>query len=218
MAKTKAKPENIFRSVATFNGLLQLFGLGFHVDVKTGDMRVNLCNRIGFLLNLSWSVLGIAVAVTEKPMASKSEVVTTVWHYQYQLQVLLVLPLLIFNYIKRKHAANFLAKLNDFDEEMKKAKWMPSGFFRTGACRYLEIGFIAMSILFLFLFLYQVTAIGSLLLAKNVELAMVRSLVYVYVTEFFLLISFQFVFAVSNVRKRFSMLNKRLRYVWVVRI
>lgn len=210
MAKTKAKPENIFRSVATFNGLLQLFGLGFHVDVKTGEMRVNLCNRIGFLLNLSWSVLGIAVAVSEQPMESKSEVVTTVWHYQYQLQVLLVLPLLIFNYIKRKHAANFLAKLNEFDEEMKKFKWTSAGLFRTGACRYLEIGFIVMSILFLFLF--QIAALGSLILTENVELAMVRFLVYVYVTEFFLLIQFKFVFAVSNIRKRFSMLNNRLRY------
>lgn len=211
MAKTKGKPENIFRSVATFNGLLQLFGLGFHLDVKTGEMRVNLCNRIGFLLNLSWSVLGIVVSLSEKPMASKSEVVTTVWHYQYQLQVILVLPLLIFNYINRKHAANFLAKLNEFDEAMEKVKWTSSKLFRTGIFRYHEISFLATSILFLIF--YQVFVVRALLLAPNVELSIVRFLVYIYVTEFFLLITFKFMFAVSNVRKRFFMLNEKVRQV-----
>lgn len=211
MAKTKGKPESIFRSLATFNGLLQLFGLGFHVDVQTGKMKVNLCNRIGFLLNLSWSVLGIVVALTEEPMGSKLEVVNMVWHYQYQLQVVLVLPLLIINYIKRKHTANFLAKLNEFDEEMEKVKWTSSKIFRTGAARYLEIGFIAVSIMFLCLF--QATAFQWLFVAPNVFLAIVRFLVYIYVIEFFLLVAFQFIFAVSNVRKRFSLLNNRLRLV-----
>lgn len=209
MAKTKGKPENIFRSVATFNGLLQLFGLGFYLDVKTGEMKVNLCNRIGFLLNLSWSVLGIAVSLSEKPMASRSEVLNTVWHYQYQLQVFLVLPLLIFNYIKRKHAANFLAKLNEFDDAMDRINWTPSKLFRTGACRYNEILFIAASILLLFL--YQIVAVGKLFLVANFELAMIRFLVSIHVSEFFLLITFQFVFAASNVRKRFSILNRRVR-------
>lgn len=209
MAKTKGKPENIFRSVATFNGLLQLFGLGFYLDVETGEMRVNLCNRIGFLLNLSWSVLAIVVSLSEKPMASNKEVLNMVWHYQYQLQVLLVLPLLIFNYIKRKHAANFLAKLNEFDEAMERVKWTPPKLFRTGACRYHEIGFIAISILLLCI--YQSVVIGMLYLVEDAWLAIVRSLVFIYVSEFFLFITFRFIFAASNVRKRFMMLNKRVR-------
>lgn len=44
-----------------------------------------------------------------------SAIVNQVCHYQYQLEVVLILPLMIFNYIKRKHVEQFLAKLHEFE-------------------------------------------------------------------------------------------------------
>jgi hypothetical protein len=137
-----SKPSGIFKSVTCFNQILQLYGLGFSLDGVTGKIKDNLCNRIGFLVSLSWAILlCIVIAVSEPVFDSKKvrfEIVLAGWHYQYQLEVVLVLPLMIFNYIKRKHVELFLAKVHEFDETLAQMNWISTKNRRPRACYLLE--------------------------------------------------------------------------------
>lgn len=216
MLKGKEKPGNIFQSVADFNRVLKLFGLGFFIDAETGEMRDNLANRIGFLLNLSWSVLWIIIALSEPGFdgpdeATRGDVyVHRGWTYQYQLQVILVLPLMIFNYIKRQNAERFFAKVHEFDEAMAAMNWTLHKPFYSRARRYLTMGLIEASILLLSLFRCTIF-FNVLLKLENIVLEFMQSLVFLYFGEFFLLISFRFIFGTLCIYRRCSSLNANVR-------
>lgn len=63
MSNPKGKPRSIFKSLSGFNRVLLLFGLGIPLDVATGSIKVNLRNRIGFLVSLSCAVFAMGIAL-----------------------------------------------------------------------------------------------------------------------------------------------------------
>lgn len=205
----KEKPRNIHKSVTCFNKILRLFGLGLPFNVETGKTQVNLGNRIGFLVNISCSIFAMAIALSEAEFEALtgSPIVRAGWHYQYQLQVVLVLPLMIFNYIKRKHVEAFFSKVRKFDELMANTAWMKHKPKRSWTSRYLKTGLVVSSILFLLVFHFAIIFLEAYLR----PLAVVRTSVFLLVTEFYVLISFQFIFGTLCIYRRFRALNMNVR-------
>lgn len=136
----------------------------------------------------------------------KSAIVQIGWRSQYQLGVVLVLPLIIFNYIKRNHVERMLARMNDFDEKMVKMNWTSP---KSRSDRNIGMGLVVSSILLLLL--YQFPALRAFLIDDG-ALACARFLVFLYVIEFHLLISFQFIFGTLSIYRRFSALNMNVRW------
>lgn len=209
MLKPKGKPKSIFKSLSGFNRVLLLFGLGIPLDEETGKIKVNLRNRIRFLVSLSCAFIASGVALTESEFGSSmsSKIAESGWHYQYQLEVVLVLPLMVFNYIKRNHVEMFVAKVYEFDETLAQMKWIRANS-RHSRCLNFEVGLVMSSILLLLLFLLL---FGIFIKTENVPLVFVRLSVFVVVTEFYLLISFQFILGTLSIYRRFSVLNTNVR-------
>lgn len=208
MSKTKEKPRNIFKSVTCFNKILWLFGLGFF-EVETGKTQRNLCHRMRFLLNLICSIFAMVIVLSEEnqEIHNYSMIVTSAWHYQYQFQSVLILPLMIFNYVKRKHVKLFLRKLCEFDEKMEEAEWMK---FDLKITRFrMEMGSVISSMtLLLFSGLFM---LGICLEFEFTTIQLMRVLTFLFVTEFYLLITLQFIFAVVCVHTRFVALNTNFK-------
>lgn len=211
MSKVNGATKNIFKSAADFNRILQFFGLGVPLHVESGRIKDNLGHRIGFLLSLICSLFAIGIALSEPSFEGSfvSSIVESGWHYQYQLETILVLPLMIFNYIKRGHVEAFLAKVHEFDETMAQMNWMSPKPLHSQSRRYLAMGLVVSSILLLLLF--QCAAMATFFEYENGLLASVRALVFLAVTEFYLLISFQFIFGTLSIYRRFSALNMNVR-------
>lgn len=206
MSNPKGKPRSIFKSLSGFNRVLLLFGLGIPPDVATGSIKVNLRNRIGFLVSLSWAVFAMGIALSEPvfEIGGRVDLVISGWHYQYQLQVTLVLPLMLFNYIKRGHVQMFVAKVHEFDDTLAQMKWIRVKPPRS--CRQIELGLFVSSISLLLLF-FLILAVAN----EMRPLALARSMVHIAVTEFYLLTSFQFIFGTLSIYRRFSWLNTNVR-------
>jgi hypothetical protein len=204
--------ENAFEAASDFNNILQFFGLGIYLDATTGKNKVKLCRRIGFALRISWALVAIVIVLSETEY-QRSEIVSTIvdmgWHYQYQLEAILVLVTLIFNYAKRKHSQTFLAKLSEFVETSTSMAWFQTKPSSSRFCRYIPSGVVVISILQLVLFqLYLMRFSHGL---KIEILGSVRSFVFLYISEFFFLVSFQFVLGTWTVYTRFSALNMNVR-------
>lgn len=136
--------------------------------------------------------------------------VTSAWHHQYQLQVTLVLPLMLFNYIKRRHVQILGAKVHEFDDTLAQMKWIRVKSPRSWCCRHIEVGLFMSSISLLLLF-FLVLKIAD----EIGPLEFACSMVFVAVTEFYLLISFQFIFGTLSIYRRFSWLNTNVRWGFV---
>ena len=209
MSKVKEKPRNILKSVTCFNKILWLFGLGFPFDVENGKTQLNLRNRMRFLLNLSCSICTMVIVLSERSFSvySVSDFVSIAWHYQYQLEGALVLPLMIFNYIKRKHVEEFLKKIQQIDELMETTEWIK---FNRKTNRFrLEFGLIVSSILFLMLF--QLYGFVTFLDFNLTSIETARTFGFAFVSEFYLLISLQFIFGTLCIYRRFYVLNMNVR-------
>jgi hypothetical protein len=210
MSKAKEKPRNFLKSVTCFNKILRLFGLGFFPPAQ-----VNLCNRIGFLLNLSCSVFVLAIALhnDRSEPSMKSTIVREGWHNLYQLEAILVLPLMIFNYIKRKHVQGFVAKVREFDELVADVDWMKIKPKHSQRCHFVCMCLVVSSILVLLL--YCLTSFVRFTSQPGFDQALlqfIQCMSFFYVTEFYLLISFQFMFGtIFGIYRRFEVLNENVR-------
>jgi hypothetical protein len=207
MSKAKAKPRNILKSVTCFNKIFWLFGLGFS-KAETGKAQVNLCNRMRFLLNLSCSLFAMVIVLSEEAVIvnNGSMIVTSAWHYQYQLQGVLMLPLMIFNYVKQEHVRELLRKLQEFDESIEESEWM---MCKPKRHRFrLEMGVVIVSMAFLLAFVIFV--LGHYLDFDLASIKSVRTCVFFFMTEFYILISFQFTFGALNIYRRFRVLNANI--------
>lgn len=208
MSKAIEKPRNIFKSVTCFSKILWLFGLGFS-GAQTGKTRLNLCNRVRFLLNLSWSIITMVLVLTEGALITDDQmiIVKSGWHYQYQLQGVLMLPLLIFNYLNQTRIENFFQTLNKFDELIKEAKWIK---FKPKANRF-QFGMILIILSIVFLLIFETFMMVHYLKFDLSSIEAMRTYVFVFMTEFYLLISFRFIFVASSIYSRFWTLNTNVR-------
>lgn len=139
----------------------------------------------------------------------ESDIVCSGRHYQYQLESIFVLPVMIFNYVKRKHVEKLLAKVNEFDESMAKMNWTSLRTAHSRFHHYLAMGLVVSSILLLSLF--QLLFMGAFLASKRGALEVVWAFVFLSVTELYLLVSFQFVLRTGCIYSRFSALNMNVR-------
>lgn len=176
MSEPKGEPRSIFKSLSSFNRVLLLFGLGIPLNGATGKIKVNLRNRIGFLVCLSCSVFCLSIVLSESVFQGflESEIVGPGWHFTYQLETLLVLPLMLFNYIKRRHVEEFMAKVHEFDETSAQMKWIRAKPHCSRYRNFIGAVLVMSSILLLLLFLL----LGILTKQVMEPLAFVRSSVF----------------------------------------
>lgn len=107
-----------------------------HSTRLDGWRNKSLCNhnQIGFLLNLSCSFLTVIAELSLVwKIAFIPFIVSSSWHYQYQLAVVLVRSLMIFNYMKQTCLA--FREVHEFDERKWIGRQTPSASLGFGQNR-----------------------------------------------------------------------------------
>lgn len=199
--------RNIYESSKFLFIILKSLGLApYTFEEKSRKLKMGFANYVHFFISI---IIWITFTVIQtsrfrlEVMDSgvKSKFLDRLWQYQYLFQYYLVTFTVIFNLLKRKHVERFLQFIFKFDEIL----------LRYG-CE-LKTANIRQSIVFV-VFIVSVTMTSTYMIIFTIleeELKfyhIIKSLAYVSVTEFFFVISLQFINSAACVCYRLKALTK----------
>lgn len=116
--------ENIYKSISPFQNLIILFGLAsFDLNLKTGKITLRWMHYLMLLLTFICGQLMIYLSFTEVEYDLSTSIINRGWKLHWELEVVLTVPIIFFNMLKRKHLEKFLSLLHEFDELVKKFNW-----------------------------------------------------------------------------------------------
>jgi hypothetical protein len=128
---TIAKQRNIFQLAAPFHYVTKAFGLGcFQLRSANEHFKVKVYHRIWLTINVMfwllvsfYCVLILAFDQTNRPRATESSFLSSIYFDIVVIQIFVSAVIIVFDCTQRHHAYQFLASLHEFDEEIKKLQW-----------------------------------------------------------------------------------------------
>lgn len=204
---TRLGYRNIYESSKFLFIILKSLGLApYTFDEKSKKFVMRFANYVHFFISIIIWILFTVIQTSRfksEVMDSgvKSKFLDRLWKYQYLFQYYLVTFTVIFNLMKRQHVERFLKFIFNFDEilfrygcELKPANIRPSIVF--------VVFIVSVTMTSTYMTIFTILD-GELKLYHIIE-----SLAYISVTEFFFVISLQFVCSAFCVYYRLKALTK----------
>ena len=138
-------------------------------------------------------------------MPKGSSFIQLAWTYQYLHQMVIIIPVIIFGCIKRKHAEGFLEAIYTFDEFIEFLNWeYKVNHSKNKKHLCICLAFIALSITIMYFFSIYTTKE----LPMTGKIIMLMSIIF---KKFHLFVMYQFLFSVMSIKSRYEILNKNMR-------
>lgn len=196
--------DNIYKSISPFQNLIKLFGLAsYDLNLKTGKITLRWMHFLMLLLTSIWGQIMIYLSFTEIEYDLSSSIINRGWKLHWELEVVLTVPIIFFNMLKRKHLEKFLSLLHEFDELVKKLNWK----YQINHAKGRNILMLTIFLRFCFM-IYLILHFFSMEMGY---IEIIRFITFLYINETYVLISSQFIFSAYCVVSRFKVLNKNIR-------
>lgn len=196
--------ENIYKSISPFHNLIKLFGLApYDLNLKTGKITLRWIHYLMLLLSFIWGQYMIYLSFTQIEYDLSTSIMNRGWKLHWELEVVLTVPIIIFNILKRKHLEKFLSLLHEFDELIKKFNWKYQINHATGR----NVLMFTIFLRFCFMTFLIVNTFSNEMSITE----MTRFTIFLYINETYVLISSQFIFSAYSIVSRFKVLNKNIR-------
>ena len=203
----------IYKSSSFFFHILKILGLApFNIDENDLKLKVGYQNFLMFSAHLvlwtkySWDLLK---NMNKFSSDSNSRVMDNLLKYQFVLQHYLIIPSMIYNFMKRKHVEYFLKSISKFDSTVDQLGWD----FKVIHSKYPVLFIFLISTISMISYNYVVVVIMNVYADSKVESyeILISNFAYIFTTEFYFMISFQFISSCYCCYSRFQMLLKNMK-------
>lgn len=207
------KHLNIFNSVKSIYWISKILNLApYHFDSKSLNLSTKLWNYFEFLFSVFiWIVLTFYQWKNFHEYTIRSGVQSTLldqlWQYQYLLQHVFAIFVIIYNFIKRHHVQRFLMILFNYDQRIQRLDWRLKISHSSNLITYFlsaTLGSIVMYQIFSYLS-------GNYVKFSVDKFTLLRVIDYVFVTGLFLMISMQFILSTFCIFIRLFALRRNIR-------
>lgn len=199
---------NIYETVMPFYYSLKFFGLAsFQLNVEDGKIKMRWKDYFFLILSILLGVLVICTSCFEISgnVQKGSSFIRTSWKYQYLYQLLIIIPIIIFGWIKKKHVERFLELIYSFDEFIELLNWEHKV---NHSKNKKQLCIVLLSSLLLIIFMY----FFSILTTIEVPIAgYIVILMNMIAIKFHHFVIYQFIFSVVSIKNRYEILNKNMR-------
>ncbi|CAO1406641.1 unnamed protein product [Diamesa serratosioi] len=200
--------SNIYETVAPFYYVLKFFGLAsFTLNLEDGTIRMKFKD---YLLLFFATICGIfAIYSTCSDILTYliegTSLIQNVWKYLYLYQIIIIVPIIIFGYIKKQHVERFLELIHSFDKLIELLNWEhKSNHSKTKSKLFIWLTLSA----FIIILMYSFSNLTSNYLSdSNFYL---NILLNVFVVKLHDVAMCQFIFSVICIKDRYKILNKNM--------
>lgn len=213
----KSAPQDVYFSAQFFYYILKSMGLAsYQFDAKTQTLKVSCKNYWELIFSifvwifLSW-ITWRNFEVNNMDTGVQSKFLDGLWKDQYKLQHILPIFTILFNFLKRKNIENFLKLIFNFDQTMQRV----SNNFNVRHSRCLILGLYltsAFGIMIQQIIMVYYRNIYGVYGSFDVEVTKIlRIFTYFAISEFYFMISMQFIMSVWYINVRLTTLTKHIR-------
>ena len=207
--------SNIYSSTRFFFYILKILGLApYQIDKKSFKLQMSFVNYFIFLVQIIvWSVYYYFLAVNYESIEmmnyAKSTIMDGLLKHLYIFQYFLMVISMIYNFFKRKHVETFLKLIQKFDATVDKFGWgfevVHSKFFVLIVCLTASIFMLLFNC-----FGYFYSNVYDDKQDRKIEI-LFDVIAYLFLTEYFLVVSLQFICSCQCVNARFERLLKNIK-------
>lgn len=207
--------KNIYYSVQYFYYVLKPFGLApYQLDFKNGTFKTSIRNFFeSFAITILW--IGFIILQVQSSVGNtyesgvQSNLLEKLWKTQYLLQHCIAMFIIIFHTIKSKSIGEFLNHISKFDTSFEQFGWR---FRVTQSCNLIVL-LIFFTVWATFA-CYQYITVYVLRIYDEVtdKFFFIELMVYIYITEFYLMLTLQFILSVCAIYIRLKALTRNVRY------
>lgn len=206
--------KDIYFSTQLFYYVLKFMGLAFYqYDKEFKVFQTNLWSYFGVVastsswLGLTWMTIK-SFQVQSYTTGIGSTYTDNIWKYQFILQHILIIIVIVFNFVKRKKVELFLKRINEFDHIVDKLNWK----FKRVTLRYVTVVLCAVSsLLILTIQLFEIFVYEIFGEVPRRILATVQLFDYILLSEFYLVLSLQFILSTHHIKIRLVALKQNVR-------
>lgn len=199
------KKESIYDVAKYFYIIHHVFGLAwFKFNWKTKELTRTSLRTVFFIMTVSlWLFFIWHRFCNGRPFdtGSKSQLLDNIFQYQYSLQLVLALLVIINNFSRTKSIEKILNSLNNFDQHCSSLDWFIEG----------QRTLVALAFAFFGAGLLVTAVYGSFQYILFRELSILHRIVSCYVILFFFFITGEFIFCAHFIRLRLLTLRRNLR-------
>ena len=206
--------ENIYQASFFLYYILKALGMAFFfysVEAKLRKFKVSCWHYLGLVFILTyWILQNILYFETQVTYDSglKFRIIESIWRTVFAFQYLCTIPIILFNFIKRKHLENFLQLIEKFDAQMEVLEWENkvkiSAFFSL-------MPFYPIPILICNNTMILIFELSENFYLHPTYVYHVKFIAYLTITEMFFIICYIFVFSCNCISKRIDLLVENMR-------
>lgn len=209
------QPSNIYDSSTIFFIILKIIGLApYQLDKRDFSLKMNCWNYLLFIFQLilwiyySWRITNYFQNELFQSYAN-SKIMDHAIRYLYILQFYLMVLAMIYSFLKRKHVEKFLKLIFKFDLMVKELGWSHEVVHSKYFVLVISLSYGIFVILFNY-FTYFVFNVNPYINNAKTTYSITA---YLFLSQFFLMVSMQFIFGCNCICSRFSMLLKNCEYL-----
>jgi hypothetical protein len=204
--------KSIYSTSVYLYCILKLLGMAFYAfDKKLKCFKVSCWHYLGISMAvIYWIIQSLLHSKTEINYSSglKFEVIEGIWRRVFEFQIFSSIPIILFNFIKRKHVQNFLRNIEKFDTQMEFLEWKNDVEF-SKVIELLPIVPIIVVICNYFALIYF--DLSEMVYLYKPYIYHIRFTAYLIMMEMFFVISFIFIVSCLCISKRFKSLTENLK-------
>lgn len=211
----QSKMKNIYHSVEYFFYFLKSLGLAsYQFDKKSESFKTSFGNYLQLSAAIIIWILLLALQFIdldefEYETGVQSSLLEQIWRNLYILKHFLAIFVIIYNFMKRKNVENFLKLIAEFDQTVERLNWK----FKVTQFNLLMFAMFVIPAFTIFLYLivsmYGFEVYGNI--SINYAVAILRTSDYIILTEFYLMLSLQFILSSYCIKKRLTTMITNLR-------
>lgn len=200
--------KDIYHSAELLFYFLKSLGLApYQVDKKSKCFKMSYGNYLQlFAAVLFWAFVIFLQLFNlnddERDTGIRSNLLTRIWEYQYTLQNFLTIFIIAFSYWKRKNVENFFKLISDFDQTVQKLNWK----FKVTQFRFLILIIYVTSAIMIILYMCAASLRFRFLgnIKTNPIIILLITCQYVAITEFYWMLSLQFILSSYCIQERLT--------------
>lgn len=204
--------ESIYQASFFLYCILKALGMSFFsVDGKFRKFKVSCWHYLGlFLIITYWILQNILYFDTQVTYDSglNFKIIESIWRTVFAFQHLCTIPIILFNFIKRKHLENFLRLIEKFDAQMELLEWEN----RVKISKFFSLmPFYPIPLLICNNIMILIFEFSENFYLHPAYVYHIRFIAYLTITEMFFIICYIFVFSCNCITRRIDMLIENMR-------
>lgn len=202
---------DIYSSFGVFFYVLKTLGLAaYEFDRKDLEFKTTWNSFLQFTVSiLVWTAFACynLTNLRLEPFDSgvQSKFLDKLWQYQFFLQNLLTVLIVVFNFFQRKNIENFLKLLFNFDQQIDRLEWK----YKSKKVEPSPVLILSLTAVIIMLAIY--TIVFYCYSENSFFIDVFETFAYTAVLEFFFLLSFQFIVSAWCIKVRLNALLLNIR-------